>query len=60
MDMRKECNRRFGLSLLDVYGENIARLTSLGLSEWSGAKQGTLRLTPKGRLLGNQVFMEFV
>ena len=60
MDMRKQFNRRFGLSLLDVYGENIARLTSLDLLEWSSAKHGTLRLTPKGRLLGNQVFMEFV
>ena len=33
------------------------RLTGLGLLEWAGDH---LRLTPKGHLLGNQVFLEFI
>ncbi len=50
--------QRFGLPLEAAYGAQIARLTALGLLEWAG--EDTLRLTPRGRLLGNRVFMEFV
>jgi oxygen-independent coproporphyrinogen-3 oxidase len=49
--------RRFGLSLPDVFGKEIQQLERVGLLEWAG---DTLRLTKRGRLLGNQVFMEFV
>ncbi len=49
---------RFGLPLEAAYGAQIARLTALGLLEW--AEGEALRLTPRGRLLGNRVFMAFV
>jgi oxygen-independent coproporphyrinogen III oxidase len=48
---------RFGQSLLEVFTGPISRLISLGLLEWAGDR---LRLTERGRLLGNQVFVEFV
>ncbi len=51
---------RFNRPLETVFGKEIRRLVQLGLLEWAGADGGTLRLTRRGRLLGNQVFMEFV
>jgi len=48
---------RFKCPLEDVFGEVISELVDWELLEWMG---DTLRLTPKGRLLGNQVFMRFV
>ncbi|MBN1145742.1 MAG: radical SAM family heme chaperone HemW [Anaerolineales bacterium] len=51
---------RFGQSLEQVFGAQIERLIGLGLLEWAGEKRQALRLSPRGRLLGNQVFMEFV
>ncbi len=51
---------RFGLRLSDVFGEEIGILTQLGLLEWAGNAEDILRLTVRGRLLGNQVFMRFV
>jgi len=48
---------RFGSSLSDKFGNEIAKLADWGLLEWAGE---TLRLTPRGRLLGNRVFAEFV
>lgn len=56
----REFIHRFKLSLIDVYGKEINRLTSLDLLEWVGDEHSSIRLTPRGRLLGNQVFMEFV
>ncbi|MBI4282399.1 MAG: coproporphyrinogen III oxidase family protein [Chloroflexi bacterium] len=47
---------RFGRSLLSVYGEEIQELTSVGLLE---QRDGVLRLTGRGRLLGNEVFARF-
>ena len=49
--------QRFGALLPDVFGKEIQHLEKVGLLEWAG---DTLRLTKRGRLLGNQVFMEFV
>lgn len=49
--------RRFDVDLGDVFGIEIRKLEKVGLLEWAG---DTLRLTQRGRLLGNQVFMEFV
>ena len=49
--------RRFDVGLVDVFGKEIQKLEKVGLLEWAG---DTLRLTRRGRLLGNQVFMEFV
>ncbi len=58
---------RFGGALRDVYGKQIDELTALGLLEWArvqGAGNGeaveVLRITKRGRLLGNQAFMRFV
>jgi oxygen-independent coproporphyrinogen-3 oxidase len=48
---------RFGISMRDVFGREISELIDLGLLEWGGE---VLRLTRRGRLLGNQVFMRFV
>jgi oxygen-independent coproporphyrinogen III oxidase len=53
---------RFGQPLMDVFGKEIHELLSLGLLEQlsPGTPQAILRLTRRGRLLGNQVFMRFV
>lgn len=48
---------RFGSSLEQAYGRSIRALQQRGLLEIAS---GVLRLTQQGRLLGNQVFMEFV
>ena len=48
---------RFGRDLLEVFGREISESLRSGLLEWEGE---VLRLTPRGRLLGNQVFMQFV
>ena len=48
---------RFGLELNEVYSAEINELTQLGLVEWYGV---ILRLTRRGRMLGNQVFVRFV
>jgi oxygen-independent coproporphyrinogen-3 oxidase len=52
--------RRFNRSLEDVYGNQINELIQVGLLEWATGTEKSLRLTPKGRLLGNQVFMRFI
>jgi oxygen-independent coproporphyrinogen III oxidase len=51
---------RFGKSLRDCFGPQIDKLLLLGLIEWGGQDKNRLRLTQKGRLLGNQVFVEFI
>lgn len=48
---------RFGRGLMDVYTAEIEELIRFGLLQWQG---DWLRLTGRGRLLGNQVFMRFV
>lgn len=52
-----EFESRFGESVNNVYGKDVKELTRLGLLEWQAEH---LRLTRRGRLLGNQVFMRFV
>jgi oxygen-independent coproporphyrinogen-3 oxidase len=49
---------RFGQSPCEVFSPEIDRLVGIGLLEWTEDRH--LRLTRHGRLLGNQVFMEFV
>lgn len=49
--------RRFGEAITGVFGAQIEHLQTLGLLEWN---QDSLRLTRRGRLLGNQVFAQFV
>ncbi len=53
-----EFTSRFGISLHSAYSRQIRRLIRKGLIEWTGS--GNLRLTYTGRMLGNQVFMEFI
>jgi oxygen-independent coproporphyrinogen-3 oxidase len=48
---------RFGCGLMDVYAVEVKELTRFGLLEW---EEGSIKLTKRGRLLGNQVFMRFV
>lgn len=47
---------RFGLTIDSVFGEEIKDLVGLGLL----VRNANLRLTPKGVLLGNEVFSRFV
>ena len=57
---------RFGSGLLDVYQKEIGELIRDGLLEYAKTSEVLktsevcLRLTKRGRLLGNQVFMRFV
>lgn len=51
--------KRFGISLDHAYGRKINKLVKLGLLEWVD-NYNTIRLTGKGRFLGNRVFLEFV
>ena len=48
---------RFGVSLDEAFGEELAAVTARGLIERLPAR---VRLTAEGRLLGNQVFAEFL
>ena len=54
----KEFQSRFGQSVFDVYGREIEELLNLGLIE--NGNEGRIRITKRGRLLGNQVFVRFV
>jgi oxygen-independent coproporphyrinogen-3 oxidase len=58
---------RFGRDLMETYGREIDELKRVGLLESmkretsaAGVTSEVLRLTKRGRLLGNQVFMRFV
>ena len=52
---------RFHQSLTEVFGEEINRLMKTGLLEWVGEQPDRrLRLTPRGQMVGNQVFMQFI
>jgi oxygen-independent coproporphyrinogen-3 oxidase len=51
---------RFGVELREVFGKQIARLVRNRLLEWTGEDHEIVRLTRRGRLLGNQVFVEFI
>lgn len=55
-----EFDRRFGRELKEVYEGPIHNLVGAGLLEWTGADDPHLRLTRRGRLLGNQVFVQFI
>ena len=56
----KEFQQRFGESLEEVYREEIRELVALKLLEKAGNDGDILRLTPGGRLLGNQAFIRFI
>jgi oxygen-independent coproporphyrinogen-3 oxidase len=56
-----EFQSRFGQEMTQVFPQEIARLLPKGLVEWVNFADGQhLRLTRRGRMLGNQAFMEFV
>jgi len=48
--------QRFGVTPTQAYGETIEELSSIGLLE---GDNGLLRLTSRGRMLGNEVFARF-
>lgn len=48
---------RFGKKIEVVFERELRDLVGTGLLEWV---EGHIRLTEKGKMLGNQVFMEFV
>lgn len=48
---------RFGIDLLSQYDRQVDDLTGLGLLECT---EGHIRLTRRGRLLGNEVFWQFL
>lgn len=48
---------RFGVDLMERYANVIAEMTNLGLLQSYGR---ILKLTPQGRLLGNEVFQRFL
>ena len=48
---------RFGVELRDTFGPSIHELEGAGLLQWH---DGSLVLTPHGRLLGNEVFQRFL
>jgi oxygen-independent coproporphyrinogen-3 oxidase len=59
----EDFQERFGQSLREVYGKEIDELLKLGLIErlvGTGGRPSLLRITNRGRLLGNQVFIKFV
>jgi oxygen-independent coproporphyrinogen-3 oxidase len=56
----KGFHQRFGENLVDRFEQEIGYLIHNGLLEWAGENEDILRLTPRGHLLGNQVFMAFL
>jgi oxygen-independent coproporphyrinogen-3 oxidase len=54
---RDSYRSRFGVDLASRHAATIAELAALGLVELT---PGALRLTPRGRLLGNEVFQRFL
>jgi oxygen-independent coproporphyrinogen-3 oxidase len=54
---RVEFERRFGVGIEDVYGAAIGEFEGLGLIESEG---DWVRLSGRGRLLGNEVFERFI
>lgn len=55
-----EFKQRFDRSLAEVYSVQIKDLIAKGLLEIYEKAENKIRLTSKGKLLGNQVFREFV
>lgn len=50
-------NSRFGINFTDCYHKPLEEMTEMGLLE---VEDGNLKLTAKGRLLGNEVFQRFL
>jgi oxygen-independent coproporphyrinogen III oxidase len=56
VDLRR-LSQEFGGNQVNAYKETISELTDAGLLE---ADAATIRLTPKGRMLSNEVFERFI
>ncbi len=57
----EQFSKRFSLEIEDIYFDQIEKLLALNLIEYrTSNKSRNLRLTKKGRMLGNQVFLEFI
>lgn len=57
----KTFQEKFGLKMADRFAAEIQWCLQSGLVEWfTGMDGAALRLTKRGHLLGNQVFMQFV
>jgi len=57
----EEFEERFSLKIDDVYFAQIRKLMALELIEYKSVNQSkVLRLTKRGRMVGNQVFLEFI
>jgi oxygen-independent coproporphyrinogen-3 oxidase len=52
-----DIKHRFGIDLFRHYEQQVGETASLGLLEYSGQR---IRLTRRGRLLGNEVFWRFL
>jgi len=51
---------RYGESLMEVFVNEIEQLLKQGLVEWWGKDKTQLRLSKRGVMIANQVFMQFV
>jgi coproporphyrinogen III oxidase-like Fe-S oxidoreductase len=64
--IESDFRERFGVGPLDMFGKEVEELIRLGLLEYtktfgvSETSEFCGRLTKRGRLLGNQVFVKFV
>ena len=57
----EQFTKRFSLKIEDIYFDQIEKLVTLNLIEYiTFDKSKNLRLTKKGRMLGNHVFLEFI
>ncbi len=57
---QKEFQARFGTTPEDIFDTQIDELIEVGLLERDRMTSDHLRLTTRGRLLGNQVFLRFI
>lgn len=57
---RQDFTHRYGIDPEKPFGREIRELLKNGLIEWVGEDKDILRLTKRGRLLGNLVFQQFV
>lgn len=51
---------RYGQEMMSVFGKTINQLQDKGLVAWSMGGERRLRLTKRGVMVANHVFMEFV
>jgi coproporphyrinogen III oxidase-like Fe-S oxidoreductase len=56
----QEFQQRFGISMHQHFSNQIDYLIRSELLEWVEGEKDILRLTNRGRLLGNKVFLEFI